>query len=582
MKLKGLLIVLLAGVLLSACKPSPSKLPTACDQIESTLNESIQTDKNIANPKKVRHHYTVKQELMPPLSLQIPNMPQAKERRFNVAVKDMPAREFFMGLVVGTKYNMMVDPDVTGNVTLKLKNVTLEETLDAARKLYGYQYSETPYGYEILSPKMVTQTFSINYLNIQRAGQSRTQLTSTEITDVINGSNGSNGGGTPNISQPSQPLQSGTSSVGQNQQQQSNYSTGSGSTVITKSEDDFWKSLKDSLTTLLNDKKGEWVIVNPQASVVMVHAYPREVHRISRYLDIIQNHLQRQVTIEAKILEVDLTDRYQAGINWRIFNTQQTGATNAQDLEQDFGTGIFSFVVNGPTVGDFATMINLLEQQGNLQILSSPHLSTINNQEAVIKVGNDSFYVTGYTSNLVPSGTSTSTSQSVALTPFFSGITLDVTPQIGNHNDVTLYIHPSISQVTQQNKVIQIASASSDTNNNLTLPLAYSTIRESDNVVHAKNGQIVVIGGLMQTVTQEQIAATPWLSKIPYAGAIGRNTNQLSNKIELVILLKATVSSDKGWTKQLKTARHRFTGMNRGYHYGSLTNDFGTMAEANP
>src|SRR3989338_5641502 len=272
---------------------------------------------------------------------------------------------------------------------------------------------------------------------------------------------------------------------------------GSGSTVVTREQNDFWTGLSDTLKTLVGTKEGRWVVTNPQASVVMVHAYPDELHQISGYLQAMQKNLQREVIIEAKILEITLNDNYQAGINWKILGANQSGINGLTPSFANDGQ-MFSLTLDVGH-GDFTSAINLLAQQGNIQVLSSPHIATINNQEAVIKVGNAQFYVTGYTSNITPTGSTNTTSQSVALNPFFSGITLDVTPQISQDGGVILFIHPSISHVVDQNKTIQLASTGTNASNNtLTLPLASSTVRESDNVVHAQDGQIVVIGGLMQ------------------------------------------------------------------------------------
>ena len=191
----------MAITLLTACTPQQPKVSTAGSQIHSSLANAIAGDEQIATT----HQYTsgspgVNAALLPPLSIQLPNASAATpEKRFDVAVKNMPAREFFMGLVAGTKYNMLVDPDVSGDISLSLKDVTIDNVLDAARQLYGYEYHQTQYGFEILSQEMRTEIFSINYLNIDRSGQSRTQLTSTSITDSMNPGGGSSGG---NSSQP--------------------------------------------------------------------------------------------------------------------------------------------------------------------------------------------------------------------------------------------------------------------------------------------------------------------------------------------------------------------------------------------
>ena len=223
--------------------------------------------------------------------------------------------------------------------------------------------------------------------------------------------------------------------------------------------------------------------------------------------------------------------------------------------------------------------------QGNVQVLSSPRISTVNNQKAVIKVGDDSFFVTGVSTSNTIVGTNTLPSENVDLTPFFSGITLDVTPQISLQKGIILHIHPTISAVTEQQQNIVLGTTPSNvagvppSNNTFTLPLAHSTIRESDNVVRAKSGQIVVIGGLMQNIMSEQAAGVPFLSRLPVVGPFFRRTRQISQKSELVILLRPIIVDNRTWGEEMKESDKRFSKLDRGFHAGSLPETFGSEAE---
>lgn len=551
-------LVMVLGLLI-ACTPKPPKQPTAGDEIYHTLENGVYTDQVIGANSKANKAMNLDDALLPPLAVKLPEAKAVKEHRFNVAAKEVPAKSFFMSLVAGTPYNMLVDPAAQGTITLELKNVTIDETLDAVRELYGYEYQRTSTGYEIIPPVMKTQIFTVNYLDVQRKGNSRTDLVPTQISNS-NVSSGTSSGSSSGSSSSG----TGDSATGGN----------SGSSVQTQSNYDFWKSLAANLKILIGTKDGRWVITNPQASTVMVHAYPRELHQVADYLDHIQKSLQRQVVIEAKVLEVRLSAAYKAGIDWTVFGADQAGLSDSSFTPS--GGNFFSVSLSGYH-GDFKSVINLLESQGNVQVLSSPHVSTVNNQTAVIKVGEDEFFVTGYTSNVTPSGSSNTTSQSVSLTPFFSGITLDVTPQISSQGEIILYIHPAVSTVKDQTKTISLGDSG-----DLTLPLAQSTIRESDSIVHARSGQIIVLGGLMQHRTEEQINATPGLNKIPFAGALARNTEQATSKSELVILLKPIVVDDSAWTNELQNSANRVRELKRGFHFGGLPQQFGTEAEKNP
>ncbi|NOR51850.1 MAG: hypothetical protein GQ470_04445, partial [Gammaproteobacteria bacterium] len=191
---------------------------------------------------------------------------------------------------------------------------------------------------------------------------------------------------------------------------------------------------------------------------------------------------------------------------------------------------------------NFATFINLLDTQGDVQVLSSPRVSTINNQKAVIKVGSDEFFVTGITAG--SSTTTTTTLPTFEIDSFFSGVALDVTPQIDEDGIIVLHIHPSVSTVSEENKNI----------GSYTVPLAVSNVRETDSIIRARNGEIVVIGGLMQTKTIDKEGGIPWLADIPLLGVLFSNTEKSRVKSELVILLKPTIIDKHGeqWQQQLQ------------------------------
>jgi MSHA biogenesis protein MshL len=265
---------------------------------------------------------------------------------------------------------------------------------------------------------------------------------------------------------------------------------------------------------------------------------------------------------------VELPDRFQAGVNWSTVlrdgsHTFFGGQSAPQTFDDDpLTSGLVSPVTVGPgnPVGgfdtrslggafmlsvdtpDFNAFIDLLATQGNAHVLSSPRVATLNNQKAVIKAGSDEFFVTDVSSNTV-TGTATATNRDVELTPFFSGIALDVTPQISADGNVILHIHPTVSEVRDQAKSIGFGSPT-DT---LTLPLAFSEIRESDSIVKARSGQVIVIGGLMRTTRKRQDFRTPYLGSIPVLGNLFKSQRDIDRKTELVILLRPLVVEDKDW-----------------------------------
>jgi MSHA biogenesis protein MshL len=175
-------------------------------------------------------------------------------------------------------------------------------------------------------------------------------------------------------------------------------------------------------------------------------------------------------------------------------------------------------------------------------------VTATNNQKAVIKVGTDEYFVTNASTTTTTSGTSAPiVTPNVELTPFFSGIALDVTPQIDEQGKVLLHIHPSVIDTEEQSKTISVGTADP-----LVLPLAKSSIRESDTVVQANNGDIIVIGGLMKTDRQEIVSKVPLLGDIPWVGEAFTNRRESNRKVELVILLKPTVVEKDTWQKELQ------------------------------
>ena len=495
--------------------------------------------------------------LLPPVQLQLPGISDSKiETRFDVKVRRARARDFFLSLVEGTPYNMVIDPKLGGYVSLDLKNTTVPEVMRVVRSVLGYDYKLQGNTIQVFPNGVHTRIFKVDYLAVKRVGESLTTSKTGQIS--INGS---------------------TSADSENSNSENS------SSIQTGSDSDFWTDLKTSLEMLVGSGDDNRVSVNRQTGMVMVRADSSEMRIIEEYLEQSQNILHRQVILEARILEVTLSDAFQTGINWTslqqdsvtglsgggsIFSgtgisslhgsdgllnlTTSTTAVNA--ATSAFG-GVFTFGLSTP---DFAAFIELLKTQGDVQVLSSPRVSTINNQKAIIKVGNDEFYVTNIESQNNTAVAGGSTSVSVELDPFFSGVALDVIPQISDNGEVVLHIHPAVSDVREQIKEVTTSFGE------LKMPLAASNIRESDTVIRASNGQVVVIGGLMQNVTEDTQSGVPGLSDIPLIGGLFRHTKKMTRKSELVILLKPTVIDADGrvWQQQLQRSSRTINDLNQG------------------
>jgi len=298
--------------------------------------------------------------------------------------------------------------------------------------------------------------------------------------------------------------------------------------------------------------------VHPQSGVIVVHAMPEELIDVQNYLTTIENAAHRLVVLEAKVIEVTLNDNFQAGINWN--SLIELGSNQSIELGRSGGNvnpsasalgGIFAVNAN---LNDFNGLLELFKTQGDVQVLSSPRISTVNNQKAVIKVGQDEYFVTDFETETELANGIGNQNVDVSLTPFFSGVALDVLPQIDAHDNVILHIHPAISEVMERTKNLTIS-----TDSELSIPLALSTIRESDSVVRARSGQVIVVGGLMKNATRVEESRTPVIGDLPLIGSLFQNRREVATKSELVILLRPIViHNDEQWKDQLRGNTKRF------------------------
>ncbi|MGS2717658.1 pilus (MSHA type) biogenesis protein MshL [Eionea flava] len=534
-------IISLCIILLTACSSGPVK-----PVVNNELNE---IDKNVDVFKKEQEKKALIQEEIDKIkALNSEELDDKESLRFDVNTENVDAPLFFINLMTGTEQNIVVHPRVEGKISLQLSQVTLSDVLDVVREVYGYDYKYSNGIYTIYPNALRTEIFPINYIDVQRIGVSD--------TSVLTGN-----------------VESTAQAGGQTSTQSTNLSgDGSninpGSRIQTRSETDFWRSLKEALSELIQEgdqasgnasdaTNPRKVIVNPQTGVAIVTAMPNELSAVRRFLDDARLSLKRQVILEAKILEIQLSKNHQTGVNWDSINGQLLLGNNVSTFDtgvsiEEVSEGVGEVFSSLLRISDIGTLLSLLETQGNLQVLSSPRVSTVNNQKAVIRVGTDQFFVTGISNSTVSNASSTTTSPDIELSSFFSGISLDVTPQISSDGDVILHIHPVISTVSEEQKNIVVGDSA------FSLPLALRDIRESDSIVKAKSGEVIVLGGLMQERLNNVKGTRPGLSNIPLIGRLFNSTNDTRVKSELIILLKPTVVDQNSWVDDFKASKARF------------------------
>lgn len=542
---KNHLCLISVAVLAAGCTSYRHPEPVqAKDALKHAMTEQNKVGALATVPKSVQSELL--QMNRPPQALSMP------EQRLRIAAHDVDAVEFFGSLFKGSRYSVAVHPGVAGQISVELKDVTLPEVLAVVGDMYGFDVQRKGNVFHVYPAGLRTETIPVNYLMMSRRGLSRTSVSTGGVTS--NDSNNSNNSSFDNANGGSNNSSSSNASNGNASSNNSN-----GTRIETDTNSDYWTDLRTSLEMLIGSGDGRAVITSPQAGLVTIRAYPKELKAVREFLSQSETHLKRQVVLEARILEVALNEGYEQGVDWSGLSASwdgNKGITGGGSLMPstiaNTPNQIFSALGGGAgfkiSDGNFNVAVNLLKTQGDVNTLSSPRVTATNNQKAVIKVGTDEYFVTNATTTITSTTTGSERTPNVELTPFFSGIALDVTPQIDEEGKVLLHIHPSVIDTEEQNKTIDLGT----TGGKMTLPLAKSSIRESDTVVQANNGDIIVIGGLMKTDKQEIVSKVPLLGDIPWVGEAFTNRRESTKKVELVIMLKPTVVEKDTWQNELQ------------------------------
>jgi MSHA biogenesis protein MshL len=534
-------------LLLSACAAPPSTPSTGTGagllpEIRQGLSEASKPADEAVPPE-------VSRELLPPADLSVSKLShKVTEPRFDLNVVGLPVAQVFEALARDTRYSIVLDPALKASVTVSLKDVTLIEALEALRDMYGFEYRVQGSRILVQQPVLQTRVFQVNYPATSRTGRSDVRVISGSLTQSA--SNGTPGSPTP------QPQGAGTPTS----------ATQESTRITTVTHSELWTEIEAALKLLVatdsGHPDGRQLIVSPQSGVIVVRAMPAELRQVEKYLQAMQINVQREVMLESKIIQVTLTDTTQTGVNWSAFHagtgTRASGGmlTPGATLSP-FGTlsdALLSATpginISQPAQGanplfglafqtaSFAALMEFLQTQGNVQVLSSPRIAALNNEKAVLKVGTDDFFVTGISTNITSSavGGAAVVTPTITVQPFFSGVALDVTPQIDDDGNIILHVHPSVSSVVEKSQDVNLGTLG-----DYILPLASSTVSETDTMVRVSDGNIVAIGGLMNTNRSDTRAGLPGAADLPWIGHLFSSSQHSQTKQELVILIKPTV-----------------------------------------
>jgi MSHA biogenesis protein MshL len=563
--------LLIAGLLAGCAAERPLRTPDVGEAVRAEL-ASTPSKPSAAVPTRVSDA----------LAEPAPRaMPMPAEPRLDLLVNNAQAREVFLAIVADTRYSMLMHPDVSGTLSVTLRGVTVTEALEAIRDVYGYDFKIEGRRIVVYAPTLQTRIFTINYPHALRVGTSELRVTSGSSGTNSGGSSGGAGTGNNDGGGAGTATPSGSGTPGGTTQQLVN------SRVRTSSQTDFWTELSDAIKGMLGSGPGRNVITSPQAGIIAVRAMPDELRQVSQFLKAAQIAVERQVMLEAKIVEVELRDGYQSGIDWSALRnsgryTGVVGTVGGGTANNVLINGVTGNVPGFPSGGlsalndtlslpvgtgglfglalatdGFQAVLGFLETRGDIQILSSPRIATMNNQKALFKVGTDDFFVTSVTGGSAGTASSSGnagtapTAPTLGLTQFFSGIALDVTPQIDDGNNITLHVRPSVTTVTEKTKQVDLGTIGS-----YKLPLASSAVNESDTMVRIQDGNIVAIGGLMQMESNRTSSGMPGTSNVPFLSSILGNKANSGRKKELVVLIKPTIiRSADDWEAQTRRTR---------------------------
>jgi MSHA biogenesis protein MshL len=504
--------------------------------------------------------------------------------RYTLSLKDVNLREVLLLLTKKSSYSLIMEPGIDAPLpVLDLKDVTLEDVLQSVLPGLGLNYRFEGNLLKVNKPAMQTRLFYLDYIAVSRSGKRDMHMSSRSQSGVGSGSGGSSGGAG----------QSGSGSSGGSTAENE-------STIVTTNNSEVWTDLRlglesivfigehpgnadrkqDSgpMTSASSDVSGRRLLVNPQAGVIMIHAEQAVLDESALYIEAVGGSVQRQVLIEARVVEVTLSRDHQLGVNWAaVLNpassfqgilssalgvtNPSTGLSTGSVLNQNVNPslGHFQYSISNGKVG---MVIDALSRQGQLRVLSSPHISAMNNQKAVIRVVREEVFFT-QTSLSSQSVGSTLTTENIENQIVPIGVVLDIIPQIAADGEITLSINPSISEL------VEVRTFSSKGGDSVSTQPVIDR-RDLDTVARVHSGETVLIAGIMRERKSEDLRGVPWLMHLPFLGNAFRRTEQSSVRTELVIFITPTLISGKRIEELTAEENQKLKNMEQPFKLGTI------------
>lgn len=451
---------------------------------------------------------------------------QATEQLYSFFARDFPIDQVLALFARAYKLNIVVDRDVTGSINVEFHDLPFDQAMEAMLGSLGFHWERD--GGLVRVRSTATRTFTVDYIRVVRQGEA--QATSSSTTSAASGGGGAAAGGGGGASGNNGG--GGDSGAG---------AQGGGSVSVSQQGSvPFWDELEVQLRSMLSPNAR--LVVNRTAGTIMVTDQMRRVREVGRYLGDVNEAVQRQVDIEVRIVEVSLNNDFSLGIDWQRamsqvhsgkqidFNTSTIvtqpagGVTPAANV---FSLGLLDVATSGAI--RLSGVIDALKQQGDVRVVSQPHIRTLNNQAGMIKVGTDrTFFRREQVTNTTTAGATISSNDIPQIVT--EGIVLGLTPQISNDGWIMIDVYPVITRVSSIAQVIGPGGQVQSTAPNL-------DIRQSTSLVRAQSGETIVIGGLISDTSSDTTRAVPGLGDIPLAGNLFKGRYNQQAKQELVIFL---------------------------------------------
>ncbi len=541
---------------------------------------------------------TISQVPIPP-----PPRPVVEEKRYSVTVIDVPARDILLAMGRDTGINIDIHPGIEGRVTLNAIDQSIRQILTRMTKQIDMRWEADGPNISVMTDSPYLKLYRVDYVNVNRDMVGTFGVQTQVVGPAGVAAAGATGGGagqntsTLKIENSSknrfwesleknikdilretdkQLPEGSTETVVRAQTQAVSTSTvraqsGTTSRNATTSGPGQTLGQNEQSTQTLTFREAASVIVNAETGTMSVRATSRQHEKVGQFVDLVAGSAKRQVLIEATIVEVELSDGYQSGVDWSAVGLNGLGYTFRQAFtppsingsanfsgENSFSIGYLN--PNAAVGGNISSALKLLSSFGTTKVLSSPRTTTLNNQTAVMKVVKNIIYFT------IASTPATRSDTGVLLTPATytttpnvvpEGFVMSVTPQIGDNDIVTLNIRPSITRIVG-NKPDPNPALSGGVPNNV--PEIQTS--EFETVLRVSSGQTTVLGGLMQDRYETRRDGLPVLSRLPIFGDAVSARNDLSKKIELVVFIRPIVIKDASIETDLSEYR-RFLPDNR-------------------